>query len=258
MGDTLVHLEHHDNVCVLRFDRVEKLNALSSRLESELLEKLDGPAVRRSRVIIFTGGDQVFSAGADVSEMRGVGVGDVLSNYRTTGRLHEIIADLPQATFSAIAGYCLGGGFELALATDFRIADPSAVFGLPEVDIAIIPSSGGTYRLVQSVGLARAKELIILRRRISAREAGDMGLLTELVPTGAALSRAIELGRTVAELPPLAVEVAKSVATISADSGREAAIGAERLGYAALSQTDDAQEAATAFLEKRRPSFSGS
>ncbi|MGH7357690.1 MAG: enoyl-CoA hydratase/isomerase family protein, partial [Candidatus Rokuibacteriota bacterium] len=149
--------------------------------------------------------------------------------------------------------WCLGAGFELALATDFRIADETAVFGLPEVELGIVPSSGGTYRLVRTLGPARAKELLLLKPRIDAAEAFRLGVMTEVVPAGQALSRALELAATVAALPPLAASAAKQAANALAESSREAGILVERLAYAALAQTEEARAAGEAFSERKPP-----
>src|SRR4029077_10520611 len=165
------------------------------------------PAVRDCACLILTGGDHVFSSGADVGEMRFNTPSDIFASYQATGELYERIATLPKPVISAISGYCLGGGFELALATDFRVADETAIFGLPEVAIGIVPSSGGTYRLVRAIGPARAKEMILLGRRFTAKQAHDSGLVIEVCPPGRALSRSLELAEELAALPPLAVAI---------------------------------------------------
>jgi enoyl-CoA hydratase/carnithine racemase len=234
-------------VCVLTFQRPEKLNAISTTVERALLEALDGPEVGESRAVVFAGDEQVFSAGADMLEERDESPGGVDDYYRDTGDVYERIASLPQPTFAAISGWCLGAGFELALATDFRIADETAIFGLPEVALGIVPSSGGTYRLVRALGPARAKELLLLKPRVDAAEAFRLGVATEMVAAGQALPRALELAGQVAELPPLAASAAKRAADAIAGSSRETGILVERLAYAALAQTDEAKEAGKAF-----------
>ena len=157
-------------------------------------------------------------------------------------------------TVAAIHGWCLGGGLELALATDFRIADETATFGLPEVELGILPSSGGTHRLVRLVGPGRAKELMLLRRRFDASEAEAYGMVTEVVPAGQALPRALEVAGELAALPPLAVETTKRAADLMPESSREAGMLIERLAYAALAQTDEARQAVEDFTRRdRRP-----
>lgn len=241
-------------MAVVELRRERKLNALSAAMEEHLAEAVASAQVRESRCVVFTGGGRVFSAGADVTEFRDAGPESVASHYATTGGVYERIARLPQPTLAAIAGYCLGGGLELALAADLRVAERSATFGLPEVALGIVPSSGGLLRLTRSIGPARAKDVILTGRRIGAEEAHALGLVTEVVDDGAALGRALAIAAELAALPPLAVQTAKQAIDMAAESSREAVVMAERLAYGMLAQTAAAQEAATAFTEKRPPS----
>jgi enoyl-CoA hydratase/carnithine racemase len=234
--DALVTATRDGAVCVVALRREEKLNALSTALERQLDELLAGDDVRTSGCIVFTGSARAFSAGADLNELQGRSAEDVVAYYRETGDVYERVAALPQPTLSAISGYCLGGGLELALATDFRIADESAVFGFPEVGLGILPSSGGTHRLARIVGPARAKELILLRERLTAQEALTAGIVTELAD--AALDRALEHARRLAELPQLAVSLTKQAIDAMPEASREAGILIERLAYGLLSQTE--------------------
>ncbi len=239
---SLLDVERHGEVCVLRLQRPEKLNALSSALELALGDALDGADVTGSAAVVFTGSGRAFSAGADVSELADRDPEAIARYYRESGGVYERIAALEQPTLSAIHGYCLGGGLELALATDFRIADETALLGFPEVGIGILPSSGGTVRAARLLGTARAKELILLGGRVDARRALAVGLLTEVVAGGAALDRALELAQALAALPRLAVSVAKQAIDAAPDSSREAGILLERLAYGLLAQTTAARE----------------
>ena len=257
MTAALVEVRREGAAAVVALRREEKLNALSTALEQAIADALDGEAVRASACVVFTGGPRAFSAGADVGELRDMDPAAILAYYRATGGVYERVARLPQPTIGAIAGYCLGGGFELALATDFRIAEASASFGLPEVGIGILPSSGGTYRLVRLVGTARAKELVLLGERFDAAAAQRLGLVTEVVADGAAVGRALELAERLAALPPAAVAVAKQVIDAMPDASYDAGLGLERLAYGMLAQTADAAEAAASFAEKRPPRFTG-
>ncbi len=232
----LVTVGRDGDIAVVTLAREEKLNALSAQLEADLMRALESAAIASSRCIVITGGTRVFSAGADVTEMEGMDVQAIFAYYQSTGGVYERVAAMPQPTVSAISGYCLGGGLELALATDFRIADGSAVFGLPEVSIGIVPSSGGILRLVRMIGTARARELILARSRLSAEEAAGIGIVTEVVAVGAALARACELARSLSELPALACTVALRSIDAAAESSRDVALFVEQLGYAALSQ----------------------
>lgn len=249
----LLEVSREGAVCLLTLRREEKLNAISTGVERELLEALASPAARESRCVVFAGGARAFSAGADLVEPRDETPEGIAGYYRETGDVYERVAALPQPTVSAIAGWCLGAGLELALATDFRVADETAILGLPEVELGIVPSSGGTQRLVRLLGPARAKELMLLRPRVDAEEALRLGLVTAVVPAGGALPRALELAERLASLPPLAASYAKQAADALGESSREAGILVERLAYAALAQTEAARAAARAFSERSRP-----
>jgi enoyl-CoA hydratase/carnithine racemase len=238
---SLVESRRDGAVCILTLSREEKLNALSSELERDLGAALDGDDVRSSACVVLTGAGRAFSAGADITEFRERTPEAVIAYYRATGGVYERVAALPQPTLSAIGGYCLGGGLELALATDFRIADETAVFGFPEVSLGILPSSGGTHRLVRLVGPGRAKELFLLGGRLDAAAALAAGLLTEIVGTGQALARAVELARQLADLPPLAASLTKQAIDVMPEASRDAGILIERLAYGMLAQSDEAR-----------------
>ena len=238
----LVEVRAEGEVAVVTLSRPEKLNAISQAMERELLAAVTGDVVASSRAVVLTGAGTCFSAGADISEPIADEADVVLEGFRGAGDVNERVATLPQPTFSAIHGWCLGAAFELALATDFRIADESSVFGLPEVAMGAPPASGGLYRLVRIVGPARAKEMTLLHDRIDAAKAAELGALTEVVPEGTALDRARELASRVADLPPLAAAVTKQGIDVMVDSSREASILLERLGYAALATTPAAKD----------------
>ena len=164
MTEPLVEARLEGDVCVLRLCRAEKLNALSTALEEALGDALGQPAVRDSACVVLTGSGRAFSAGADISEFADRDPEAIARYYRESGGVYERIAALPQPTISAIHGYCLGGGLELALATDFRVADETAVFGFPEVAIGILPSSGGTVRAARAAR-PRARQTVDSARR---------------------------------------------------------------------------------------------
>jgi enoyl-CoA hydratase/carnithine racemase len=243
----LVEVSRAGAAAVVALRRENKLNALSSALEGALVAALGRPDVRDSACLVITGGPRAFSAGADVNELRDLDPAAILAYYRETGGVYERVARLAQPTISAIAGYCLGGGFELALATDFRVAETTASFGLPEVGIGILPSSGGTLRLTRLLGTARAKELILLGDRIDAEEAHRLGVVTEVVGEGESLPRALALAERLAALPPAAVAMAKQVIDATPGASDDAALALERLAYAALAQTPEHRDATIAF-----------
>jgi enoyl-CoA hydratase/carnithine racemase len=229
-----VNVERDGAVALIELDRDEKLNAISTAVERELSAALASDEVRSSRAVVIAGNGRAFSAGADVTEFADRDPDAILRYYRETGNVYEELASLPQGTVAAVHGYCLGGGLELALAADFRVADASAVLGFPEVGIGILPSSGGTVRATRLVGPARARELILLGDRISAADALAIGLVTEVADDAPA--RALELARRLAALSPAAVAVAKSAIDAATESSRDVALMIERLGYAVLSQ----------------------
>jgi enoyl-CoA hydratase/carnithine racemase len=246
----LVEIRSVGRACVITLQRPEKLNALSSAVERKLKEALDGRAVAEARCVVVAGAGRAFSAGADVTEFRDRDPAAIAAYYRETGDVYERLAALAQPTISAIHGYCLGGALELALATDFRVADETAQFGFPEASLGLACGSGGIHRLVRIAGPARAKELLLLRPRFSAVEALGFGVVTEVVPESKALGRALELAEQLAELPPLAVTMIKQLADAMPEVSRETGILLERIGYGMLAQTPEADEAASAFTRE--------
>jgi len=250
VSERLVHATRDGAICVLELHRPEKLNAISTVVERELHELLAADEVRSSSVVVLAGAGRAFSAGADISEFYERTPEAILAYYRETGAIYEEVAALPQPTICAVHGYCLGGGLELALTTDFRVAEEDALFGFPEVGLGILPSSGGTHRTVRLVGPAKAKELILLRERFTAAEALTAGLVTEVVPAGTVRDRAVELARSLASLPAAALLVTKQAIDAAGEIPRDAAVLIERLAYAALAQTPDAEQAAESFGKK--------
>jgi enoyl-CoA hydratase/carnithine racemase len=244
---SVVEVAREGEVAVLRLNRPEKLNAISSEVERALHAALQSEDVRTSSALVVAGNGRAFSAGADISEFEGRSPEDVLRYYRETGGVYEELAALPQPTIAAIHGYCLGGALELAVALDFRIADESAVFGFPEVSLGILASSGGLHRVTRLLGPARAKELFLLAERFDADEARRAGVITEVVQEGNAYQRALEVAVRLAALPRDAVAVTKQAIDAASESSREAALLIERLAYAALAQTQAARDAAAGF-----------
>jgi enoyl-CoA hydratase/carnithine racemase len=246
----VVEIEVRDSICVVSLRRPAKLNAISEQMERELCDAVASPEVRDCACVVFTGGTEVFSAGADLNVERGYAPEEIIASYRGTGDFAERVAALSQPTLSAIAGYCIGGGLELALATDFRIADRSADFRFPEVALGILPSWGGAVRTVRLLGPARAKELILLRERVDAERALALGLVTEVVEEGRALERALELAARIAQLPRHAAGVTKRVIDVLPESSHAAGLELERLAYGMLAQTDEAAGKLTSWDRK--------
>ena len=210
------------------------------------------------RAIIVTGaGDRAFVAGADISEMSSM---EPLEAKRFTEIGHAAMALLdksPIPTIAAVNGFALGGGCELALACDIRIAAENALFGFPEVGLGILPGMGGTQRLPRLIGPALAKELIFSGRRIDASEAKEIGLVNRVVPEGEALSAARELAAEIAANGPVAVRHAKTAANRSLDVDLISGLEYEADQFSLLFATEDAREGMGAFMEKRKPQFKG-
>ncbi len=228
-----------DDIAVVTLRRERKRNALSTHMENALMDVLRGKEVESSRAVVITGGDTVFSAGADVNELREMTTQAIADYYRSSGAVYEIFAGLRQPTIAAISGYCLGGGLELALAADIRIADPAAVFGFPEIGIGILPSSGGVTRIARTVGLGRARDLVLRGRRFDAGQAEQWGIITEITAPGEHITQARAIARELAEHSPLALSITKQVIDVSLDAPREAALLLEQLAYAALNSVTD-------------------
>lgn len=225
-------------VAIVTLRRERKRNALSTTMESLLAEQLSSPEVTGSAAVVITGGDQVFSAGADVTELREMTPEAIAAYYRSSGAVYEQLADLPMPTIAAITGYCLGGGLELALAADFRVADERTAFGFPEVGLGILPSSGGVARAVRLLGPARTRDLVLRGRRFDAAAAERWGLVTEVTPAGRHGSVALDLARELTRLPPLALTLTAQVIDAAAESPHRTALLLERLAYAALNRVD--------------------
>ncbi|QIM19701.1 enoyl-CoA hydratase/isomerase family protein [Leucobacter coleopterorum] len=218
-------------------DRPLKRNALSTHMESELQRAIQSGDVSSSRAVVITGAGGCFSAGADTTELREMTPSAIASYYRESGGVYEQIANLRQPVIVAITGYCLGGGLELALAADTRVADEDAVFGFPEIGIGILPSSGGVTRAIRCVGAGRARDLVLRGRRFGAVEAERWGILNELTKRGETVTRALQIASELAELDPLALEHTKQVLMASEESSLQASLLLERLAYAALNRT---------------------
>ena len=235
VSDDLVTAELRGAVCVVRLNREAKLNALSEALCFRLLDVLAGDLVRGSRVVVLTGSARAFSAGADLTEFTDDSVEATLRYYRGPGRVWEALPALPQPSIAAISGWAVGGGLELALSADLRVADTTARFGLPEVSLGILPSAGGMTRLVRLLGTARAKELILLGQRFDAARALELGVVNRVVDEGRAEAAALEWAELMAAQPQAALQVTRELIDRSAEMSLEASLAAERAAQGMLS-----------------------
>jgi enoyl-CoA hydratase len=252
-----VSVERGD-VAVLTIDRQEKLNALDPQVVEEIGQALLELEAEGPRAVVVTGaGESSFVAGADISAMSEM---DPLEAKRFSEIGHAAMALLdrsPIPTIAAVNGYALGGGCEVAIACDIRIAAENATFGFPEVGLGILPGMGGTQRLPRLIGPALAKELIFTGRRIGAEKAREIGLVNRVVPQGEALNVAREVAAEIARNGPLAVRYAKAAVNRSADVDLVSGLEYEADQFALLFATEDAREGMGAFVEKRKPEFGG-
>jgi len=251
-----LRVESSDGIAVVTIHRPEARNAINLEVVNEMHAALSGLADdARTRVLILTGsGRMAFASGADIRELRDRRAADALRGINSS--LFMTIERFPLPTIAAVSGYALGGGCELALACDLRIAGESARFGQPEVGLGIIPAAGGTYRLPRIVGAGRARELILTGRIIDADEALAIGLVNRLVPDERVLQEARATALVMARKGPLALRAAKMALAASA-YGPDAGHVAERLAQAILFESADKREGMTAFLEGRPPRFAG-
>ena len=249
-------LEHEGRVSTLTVSRPQVRNALDTATVNELHRALDEVRAARSTVLVITGaGDKAFVSGADVAAIRERRRDDALAGINQ--RLMSAVEAHEAVTIAAVNGYALGGGCELALACDLRIAAENAVFGLPEPTLGIIPGAGGTQRLPRIVGMGRAKEMILTGARWDARRALEAGLVSEVVPLAGLRGAARAWAERVLALGPLAVRLAKAAVNASAQMPLTAGLHYESALQAITFESADKQEGTTAFLEKRKPLFRG-
>jgi enoyl-CoA hydratase/carnithine racemase len=250
-------VEVEDRVGTITLNRPEKRNALSSRVVRELRGALhDLREDGRVGVVIFTvAGEKAFAAGADIAELREKTMLDALSPVMQA--LYDEIEGFEKPTIAAVNGYALGGGCELALACDLRVAAEGARFGLPEVSLGILPGAGGTQRLSRLIGRGRALELIMTGRFMDAREALCAGLVSQVVPQSELLDAARELAGQILSRGPLAVRLAKLAVRAGGETDQATGLLIERLAQAVLFASEDKREGTAAFVERRAPEFRG-
>jgi len=254
-----LRLERKNGIVVLYIDRPKALNALNRDVLLEIQKALgELEADREVRVLVITGaGDKSFIAGGDVGEMSVMGPLEA----RNFGKLGQHVLDLLEhfrrPTIAAINGYALGGGCELAMACDIRVAAEEAVIGQPEVCLGIIPGFGGTQRLPRLVGAGKAKQLILTGERIPARQARDIGLVDIVVPREKLMDEVMVLAGKIASNAPVAVRHAKECINNGLNTDLRTGLAYENQAFGVVFTTGDKTEGTRAFLEKREPKFEG-
>jgi enoyl-CoA hydratase len=243
-------------VATVTVDRPEQLNALTVETLKAIEEALDEATDRDARVLVIAGaGDDAFVAGADISYMIDMSTPEAQAYAELGHRVAEAIETFPAPTIAAVDGYAFGGGCELALACDLRVAAESAVLGQTEIDLGIIPGWGGTQRLPALVGDEVARRLIFLGERIDAAEAAEVGFVGEVVADEAFDDRIDELAGELAAKPQTALRAAKEALNAAGDGSAATGLALERRAWAGLFGTHDQREGMEAFLEKREPEF---
>lgn len=255
-ADPLIVERPSDDIAVLRINRPEVRNALNltvrQRISAEMTRFAADPAVR---CIVLTGSEKAFAAGADITEMADADPVAVMA--RNVQQYWRPITECPKPVIAAIEGFALGGGLELALCTDIIVAGEGSKLGLPEVKIGILPGAGGTQKLARLAGRYRASLLLMTGRMFGAQEALDMGLVSEIAPTGQALARALDIAREIAAMPPISVMQIKELVNAGVNASLDTALMLERKAFQLQFATRDQKEGMRAFLDKRKPNYEG-
>lgn len=244
-----IRLDTDGPVVTVRLDH-PPMNAFDTVQRDELAARVRELAdARQVRAVVLYGGERLFAAGADVKALATMDIDEVRGWNRALQRTFDEVARLPMPVVAAITGYALGGGLELALAADYRVAADDALLGQPEVQLGIIPGSGGTQRLTRLIGPSRAKNLLMTGRRVDAAEALRLGLVDEVVPAAEVHTAALRYARRLAEGPAAALEAIKEAVDHGADSGLSAGLALERSLFTGVFGTRDAVTGIQSFLD---------
>jgi enoyl-CoA hydratase len=251
--------EKSGGIATITLNRPEALNAFSKEVIEEILKALeDVKADENTRVVILTGaGEKAFSAGADIKAMKGMNALKARELSLMGEKLCDALENLEKPVIAAINGYALGGGLEVAMACDIRIASENARMGQTEINIGLIPGWGGTQRLTRLIGKTKAKELIFTGKIVDAKTAEQLGIVNMVVPTEKFRETVQQFAAELASKAPVALKVAKALINKGSEISLDAAIALEREGFGVVASTEDLQEGVSAFIEKRKPTFKG-
>lgn len=251
-------IEVQGGIALVTFTRPDKLNAISSQLIADLDRVLDHATEHHAGVVVFTGEGRAFCAGADIAEIIQLDtVFKALDFNRLINNVFNRIEELPIPTLAAINGLALGGGLELAMACDFRLAANDAKLGLPEINIGVMPGAGGTQRLTRLVGRGKAKEMLCLGEPVPASEAEKIGLVNKAVPAENLMQKVNEMTEKLLGKPPLALRMIKDAVNRGMELDQQSGVAYEGLVFSLLYASEDKTEGLNAFLEKRKPRFRG-
>jgi enoyl-CoA hydratase len=255
----LIIYEKSEGVATITLNRPEAMNAFSKEVVEEVIQALgDAKDDESIRVVILTGaGEKAFSAGADIKAMTGMNALRARELSLMGEKLCLAFENFEKPVIAALNGYALGGGLEVAMACDLRIASENARMGQTEVNIGLIPGWGGTQRLTRLIGATKAKELVFTGRMIDAKTAEQLGILNMVTPADKFKETVMQFAKDLAAKPPVAIKVAKSLMNKGADIGLDSALALEREGFSVVASTEDLQEGVKAFTEKRKPLFRG-
>ena len=244
-------------VTLVRLNRPEALNALNSQLLGELGQVLDAAAADDSvRVIVLTGSEKAFAAGADIKEMSDKTYAQMMTLDFFTAAARKV-EQFRKPIIAAVSGYALGGGCELAMMCDFIIASETAKFGQPEINLGVAPGIGGTQRLTRFVGKSKAMDMILTARMMDAAEAERTGLVSRVVPADKLLEEALGAARKIAGHSPLAVLMNKELVEAAYETTLATGVALERRLFHSLFAFEDQKEGMAAFVDKRKPDFKG-
>jgi enoyl-CoA hydratase len=256
MNYSHILFDSNNGIAVITLNRPKVMNALCRDLNKELLDVFEQIKNRSDiRVIILTGGIKAFAAGADITEMIDASPGDAEKTSALGHTIHDTIEGLPIPVIAAINGPALGGGCELALACDFRIAAEDALFGLPEVSLGIIPGAGGTQRLLPLVGPGITREMVLLGRKIKGSEAEKIGLVNKTVAPDAVMDTALEMADKLSKMPGVALCLAKKAIAEGLNGTLNQGKGHEKQLFSLAFSAPDQKEGMRSFLEKRKPNY---
>jgi len=248
--------QYQPGIALIQLNRPKELNALNPQLMQEVRDTLlQLDRNDQVKVVIITGNDQAFAAGADIKQMADKSAIDmqVMDQFSTWDQIRKT----KKPIIAAVSGFALGGGCEFVMTCDMVIASETAKFGQPEIKLGTIPGAGGTQRLTKAVGKAKAMELILTGRFLSAQEAHFYGLVNKVVPVEMYMHEAVELAKEIAQMSPIAVQLAKEAVNRSFETQLDEGLMFERKNFYLTFASEDQKEGMKAFVEKRKPDFKG-